>query len=249
MLVILGALKEEIAGLRRQMIIEETLIESNLHIYKGKYKNKDVLLGQTGMGRENAEQATEFILDHYPAEALISIGFAGALVENLKIGDILLSKSLYLEEVETKEGTEIQNPICSDASLISAAGTRQNNTPGFSQVSSVTVVKPVSKPKEKLILGKTFHAEAADMESYWIGRMASTRSIPFISIRAVSDTVKDKLPPFERFLVSGKWLWKKAMIYFMAHPRQMVKLFCLYRNTHKARKNLTAFMGSFVVNL
>ncbi len=161
MIVILGALKQENVDLRRQMIIEETLTERNFRIYKGKYKNKDVLLGQTGMGRENAEQATEFILEHYTTEALISIGFAGALVEDLKIGDIILSKTLYQGEEETKEGLEIQNPICSDANLISAAGTKQDGTLGFSLVSSITI------------------------------------------IRAVSDTLKDTLQPFERFLDSG----------------------------------------------
>lgn len=250
MLVILGALKEEIADLRRKMIIEETSSEQNYHIYKGKYKNKDVLLGQTGLGQENAERATEFILERYPATALISLGFTGALVEELKIGDIVLSTTLYSREGQTEETPKIQSAIYPDANLISIAiETQKVKMTGFPQVSSVTVANPITDPKEKLALGKTFHAEVVDMESYWIARITSARRIPFLSIRAVSDTVKDTLPPFDRFLNSGNRQWKRATLYFLTHPQQLIKLFSLYRNARRARKNLTTFMDSFIVRV
>jgi len=250
MLVVLGALKEEIAGLRRKMIIEETSVKQSCRIYKGKYRNKNVLLGLTGIGKDNAERATETIMENYPASALISLGFAGALVENLKVGDVVLARTLYCGDNQTEESPKIQGPIYSDAGLVSIAEERQEaKITVFPQVSGVTMEKPIVNPEEKLVLGKTFHAEIVDMESYWIARIASDRNIPFLSIRVISDNVKDTLPPFDRFLNAGSWQWKKAAIYFLIHPRELIKLFHLYRNTRQARKNLTTFMDSYIFRI
>jgi len=244
MLVILGALKEEIADMRSKMIIEDTFVEQNSRIYKGKYRDMDILLGQTGIGKENAERATEFILGKYPVSTIISLGFSGALVDDLKVGNVVLNTTLHSEETQQKERQETQNPIYSDANLVSTAtGTQEIKT---SQVSSVTMANPIVDPEKKLLLGKTFHAEVVDMESYWIARKASASSIPFLGVRAISDTAKDKLPPFDQFLNSGKWQWKKGTFYFLTHPKQLIKLFFLYRNVRQARKNLTLFMDAFI---
>ena len=116
----------------------------------------------------------------------------------------------------------------------------------FFKGSSVTVANPVSEPKAKLALGKAFRAEVVDMESYWISRIAAVNRIPFLSVRAVSDTVRDTLPPFDQFLNSGQWQWRRAILYFLTHPQQLVNLFCLYRNAQKASRSLTAFMDSFI---
>jgi adenosylhomocysteine nucleosidase len=247
MLVLLGALGGEIAGLRRQMVIEEASTERDYRIYKGKYGSKNILLGQTGLGKENAERATKFILERHPAEALICLGFAGALIEGLKVGDIILSTTLYSGDDQTQEGLRLRSPSYSDANLVSIATENQKvKMARFFKGSSVTVANPVSEPKAKLALGKAFRAEVVDMESYWIARIASVNRIPFLSIRAVSDTVKDTLPPFDQFLNSGQWQWRSTILYFLTHPQQLVKLFCLYRNVRRASRNLAAFMDSFI---
>ena len=79
MLAIVGALKEEMVDLQRRMSLEQTFAWWRCRIYRGNYAKRDVLLLQTGTGKERAEIATRFILEHYPVTALISLGFAGAL--------------------------------------------------------------------------------------------------------------------------------------------------------------------------
>lgn len=246
MLILLGAMRREISGLKREMIIEETSTECNFCFYKGKYGDKEILLGQTGIGKSRAESAMEFILTRYPATAVVSFGVSGALVEDLIAGDIVLGKTLYSKEEDQKGNPISLNTIYSDANMISTAVEIRGETAGLFQVNSVTTRNPVGDPEQKLALGRAYGAEIADMESYWIARMACSRNIPFLSIRGISDCAGDSLPPFDRFLGPDKMYLKKAILYFITHPPEWVKLFHVYRKTKIAEKNLTAFMGSFI---
>jgi len=251
MLALIGALKEEIADLRRQMVIDESSAGQGYRIYRGKYHGKDVLLAQTGMGKENAERATEFILKQYQVTILICLGYSGALVKELEAGDIALCAILHSDDEWSPESSGIQNPVYSDDDLVSMAVETQkvDGLAGFHKVSSVTTANLITEPKDKLALGRAFHAEVVDMESYWIAAMASVRRIPFLSVRAISDTVEDRLPPFDLFMDSGSLQWRRAAVYFFVRPLQLLGLFWLYRNTRLARKNLTAFIDSFTVRI
>ncbi|MCX5998536.1 MAG: hypothetical protein NTU41_02805 [Chloroflexi bacterium] len=114
---------------------------------------------------------------------------------------------------------------------------------------SVTVRRVVSDPEAKRALGQEHSAIAVDMESYWIARIALTRGVPFLSIRAISDTVHDSLPPFEKFIRrDGTMQRGKAELYYLSHPRQMVNRFRLNRNTTRAIGSLTAALDCLIAS-
>lgn len=249
MIAVLGAIREEITDLRKQMAIEETIAVQGCQIYKGKYRDRDVLLSQTGLGKERVERAAKFILERYPVTALVSLGFAGALTEELKIGDVIICPVLYYGSEQLHGDSKSGSPCYSDANLILLAAQARCKTFRLFQGSAVTVEGPVSEPKVKKALGKALSAKAVDMESYWIARVASAKNVPFLAVSAVSDTVEESLPPFDRFLDSGTWQWERAVLFFLARPQQLTKLLCLHRNARRARKSLTAFMDCFMAKL
>jgi len=251
MLALLGALKEEIKGLRRSMVLEETITQRGYHMYRGKYGNKAILLVQTGCGRERVERVTEFILEHYPITALISFGFGGALTEGLRVGDIILCSTLYCGNGQTNGEAELGNPYHSDASLVSLSlPALEREVVRLRPGTSVTVPQLVSRPEAKRALGQAFHADVVDMESYWIARITLARKVPFLAIRALSDAVQDGIPPFDQILDSdGRWRWQRAALYFLPRPQHLLKLFTLYQSTRQARKSLTALVDYLVVRL
>ena len=249
MLIIMGALKEEIKDLLSPMVLDETSSWKGCHFYRGSYKNKGVVLVQTGIGKNQAEEATRFVLDHYPVTALISLGFAGALTENLKIGDIVVCVTLCCAGEHEAIPPSKSKYYNSDASLISLAERNvQSKTTSFHQGSSVTVAKPASTQEAKQTLAKTFSADVVEMENYWIAQIASARQIPFIAIRAISDTLQDSLP-IDFIDSHGDIQWKLAIPRLAAHPQNILKLFNLFRNAGQARKNMTIFIDRFIDNL
>jgi adenosylhomocysteine nucleosidase len=250
MLALLGAFGQEIVDLRRQMVIEEVVAERDCKLYRGKFGNRDALLVQTGMGKERAENATQFILERYPVTAIISLGFAGALTPELKIGDVVVCSTLHCAPSLEQEEQGVE-PCAPDANLLSLASQGSGDRAiGFCLGSGVTVSQLDSSTQKMQELSETFHAHIVDMESYWIARIALARQIPFIAIRSVSDTIQDSVKPFDQVLASdGKLLWKKAVLCFLLHPQYLMNVFTLFRNTRPAKRNLAAFVSHLVTKI
>ena len=250
MLALLGAFAQEIAGLRRQMAIEEVVASPVCRIYRGKLRGKACLLVQTGMGRERAENATHFVLDHYPVTALISLGFAGALTPDLTIGDVVVCSTMHCASRFEKEDGRLE-AYAADANLLALAssGPRDAST-SFLLGTGVTVPRLVSSPQRKQELGHEFRAQIVDMESYWIARMASARLVPLITIRSISDTLQHGLQPLDHILApDGRLLWKRVAPYFLLHPQYLASVFTPFSNMQRAKGNLTAFVSQLVARI
>jgi adenosylhomocysteine nucleosidase len=250
MLAITGAFGQEIVDLRRQMAIEEVIARRDFRLYRGKLKNKDTLLVQTGMGKERAENATQFILERYPVTAIISLGFAGALATELRIGDVVVCSTLHCQPGLGQEEQRLE-PCAPDANLLSLASQGSGDrATRFCLGCGVTVLQLNSSTQKMQGLSENFHADIVDMESYWIARIASARQIPFIAIRSISDNMQSSVQPFDQILASdGELLWRKAVLCFLSHPRYLLNVFTLYRNTRPAKRNLAAFIGDLVTKI
>jgi len=250
MLALLGALGEEITGIRRQMTIDEVIAAPDCKLYRGKYRNRDCLLVQTGMGKERVETATRFILGQFRVSAIVSLGFAGALTAELRAGDIIVCSTLCYCNGRTHGGLESES-LSSDASLLALI----TRALGSSRIrlyygSSVTVPQLLSNPESKERLYKISRAHIADMESYWVARIASQERIPFLAIRAVSDTCQESLPPFDRILAGdGSRLWGKTFSHLVLHPQDLLRLPGLYSSSRKARNSLTDCVAQIVANM
>jgi len=57
-------------------------------IYSGEY---DIVIARSGMGAERSEKTAERVIGEYKPDLIISAGFCGALVDELKIGDVIVS--------------------------------------------------------------------------------------------------------------------------------------------------------------
>jgi len=250
MLALLGAFGQEIVDLRQQMIIEEVVVQRYCTVYRGKFKNRDALLVKTGMGKERAENATEFILERYTVTAIISLGFAGALTPELSIGDVVVCSTMHCASGFEKEKGAVE-ACAADANLLALASyVPGDGTTRFCLGSGVTVTQLDSSPQRMQELSHNFHAQIVDMESYWIARIASARQIPFIAIRSISDTMQHGIQPFDQILTSdGKLLWKRAVLCFLLHPQYLMNVLTLLRNTRPAKRNLTTFVSHLVTKI
>ena len=250
MIALLGALRQEVSDLRRQMSLVEVLAEPTCHLYRGEYRGRDVLLAQTGVGRQRVEAATKLILGHYPVTTLISLGFAGALVEELEVGDVVICATLHCA-LGRIQGAPRPRSFSSDDGLLRLATEALEGTAlRFCIGSGVTVPQPISSPEKKRELGSAFQAHIVDMESYWIAKIASDKQIPFVAIRAVTDTCRDYLPPFEQMMTAdGRWQWKEVFSYFLRHPLHLATLLGLSHNARRARENLTTCSDCLVTKI
>jgi adenosylhomocysteine nucleosidase len=239
-ILLLGAFAQEIDGLRRQLDVEEVITGQDYKLYRGSYENRDILLVQTGMGKERAEIATKSVLARYPVTAVVSLGFAGGLNPELEIGDVVLCSTLYRKNGSGQEDPKAE-PYTSDADLISLASECPDDIEADCLIGScVTVLELDTDPQKQQELAETYQADVVEMESYWIAKIASDRGIPFIAVRAMSDRGSD-VQPFEEILApDGSLLWQEAVVSFTIHPHYLIKVFNLYLQVRVAHRNMTA---------
>ena len=151
-------------------------------VCQGGLKGRHVVVSQSGTGRQAASHAAEaLILGHNPGW-IISAGFAGGLVPELKRHDVVMADSV----VDT-DGNRLAIDLKVDPQSLARA-------PGVHVGRLVTVDGVVRLPEEKRSLGEKHQALAVDMESYAVAEVCRRRQRRFLAVRVISDAVDDELP-------------------------------------------------------
>ncbi len=244
-IAILGAVTEEIAGIKREINISDRVRLDKSEAWFGKYQGRNIVLVRTGVGRKRAQNATQQVIDKFNPEVIISMGYAGALTEGLNVGDMFVASTILSPESDSNS-FEMDDP--KNLKWLELA----KNTPPPENVKLkigrlITVDMVVHTPKAKKELGSRFRAEAVEMETLEIALLARVNKIAFISIRGISDAVNHELIDCSSFLGSDGELSKlRAGWYVLTHPKSLKNAFSLRSNTQIATQNLTDFISRLI---
>ena len=111
----------------------------------------------------------------------------------------------------------------------------------------LTVDNPVCKPEEKRALGIRYPILAVDMETAGILPVAMENNLPFLSVRAVTDTVEQELVNFSSCVnKTGQVSKFKAGWHIFIHPSTISKICSLREHCRTATYNLTYFLAEFL---
>lgn len=219
MIGIIGALDVEIAGIKNLMtdVREETI--SKINFYIGKINGQDCVLAQCGVAKVNAAMCTQTMILMFKPKAIINTGVAGALNKEINIGDIVVSSSVVhhdanIIEDEGKEsgmlfprGTiqfsdESITKIDADKALADRLIEGCKNIDGV-KVFYGTVASGeqfISSKVARIEIGEFFNAYCCEMEGAAIGQVCYRNDVPFVILRAISDTIDDNdFMDFEKF--------------------------------------------------
>ncbi len=138
----------------------------------------------TGPGRKAAVSGLEQLLQCRP-DMVLNLGVAGALSEDLDSGDIL-SPGLLRHELLT-------------LGISSGLKARMDKVLGLSGISSrdgilYTSEKVINATEEKGRLYRKRLAHAVDMEAFFLARGCERATIPFYTVKAISDTARHYVP-------------------------------------------------------
>lgn len=155
-----------------------------------------VLVLQGGLGGAMAGEAARKLLDRAAKlKLLVSCGFSGGLVEPLGVGGVVLG-SFVLARPSLEQSAKNDAVLDCSAELRAKTSKALSSAEiAFREGRLVTLGQPVLRPEEKRSLGKVAQADAVDMESAAVGRIAREKQIGFLALRTISDAVNDELPP------------------------------------------------------
>ncbi len=245
MLALIAAIAQELRSLKRSLQAREAFVQGACRIFDARFGPTPVLLVQSGMGRDNAERAFNLLLTRQGAIGpLLSIGFAGGLAEGVDCGHIVLCSSFRCEQDSGEPVYDADSPLLKRAQR--AFGTE----PALRTGRCLTVSRPVAGLALRRRAAQAFGADVADMESYWLARLAARHDIPFLGVRAITDTGDLELSPFDRCVGSdGRMAIAAVIPALLRRPWRMSRAVSITRRVTRAGEALARSVARLIPSL
>jgi adenosylhomocysteine nucleosidase len=195
------------------------------------------LLAVAGMGAARARMAGMRLLDA-GATALISWGTVGALAPGVDAGTLVIP----VRVVDSCGQVFITDEAWRQRMLRRANGRLLRTTPGLlAQAGQV-----IRTPGEKRDLHQRLGAVAVDMESAALAEVAREAAVPFIVVRAVTDTARMSIPGSVMHAMdpAGRIHLRRLLSGVLCHPADMIALVRLAKGYRAAAAALTTFAGA-----
>ena len=201
-LVVMSAFPPELTRLLAEADIYDTLATGDATCYVGTLEGNEVVLVLSGIGLERAAATTRAVLDSFTVSALVFSGIAGGINPGLNIGDVTIPARWGHADGDLGPGDEsfwlgVDERMLDIATEVSRAVVLLDSTPeGVSLKHEPSVVTGgngvsnsffVDDAEYRAWLWKTFEANAVDMETAAVARVAAEKGVPYIAFRSLSD--------------------------------------------------------------
>ncbi|WP_342598454.1 5'-methylthioadenosine/S-adenosylhomocysteine nucleosidase [Psychrobacillus sp. FSL H8-0483] len=210
-IAVIGAMEQEVELLRSEIKNAETKIIANSEFTVGTYKNHEVILLKSGIGKVNAAMTTTILLNEFKPDYVINTGSAGGYDPNLEVGAIVISDEVRHHDVDvTAFGYEIgqvpQLPAAFKANVhlmelaeaaVKEIGEHQTAT-GLIATGDIFMHNP---EKVEIVRQNFPQMKACEMEAAAVAQVCHQFDVPFVVIRALSDIAgKESSVSFDEFL-------------------------------------------------
>ena len=198
MIGIIGAMEEEVAALKDEMMNPEVTEAASMTFYKGVLCGKEAVVVRSGIGKVNAAICAQILVDRFGVDILIHTGVAGSLDARIDIGDVVVSTDAVHHDMDASTFGDPVGQVPrmdtfafpADERLIRlAVEANEKANPQLhtftGRVATGDQFITSQEVKDRLI--ENFHPLCVEMEGVSIAHVAYLNKIPYVIIRAISD--------------------------------------------------------------
>lgn len=195
---IIFALKEELEETKKLFDNIKTHSMYNLEIFECKTDRVICYLVESGMGKVNAGRSAQILIDKMDVEYILNVGVAGSISKEVNKCDVVVGNKLVQHDYdaimlgyEKGELPGIGKYIDCDQELVKIA---KEITIDSNVVIGTIASGDIFVTEEKMgaKINKKFGALCVEMEGAAIAQVCYLCNIPFLVIRAISDSPYDK---------------------------------------------------------
>ena len=238
---ILGAMAQEIDEVKALLTDKTTVKIANREFVVGKINGIGCVVAFSKWGKVAATITATLLIQEFGVTDLLFIGTAGALANDLKVGDIVISKRLVQHDLDARPIiSRFELPLLnrvyvdSDPELTKLAGRAVGNLINKGVVSMVgeQAVKDFSlaptlhfgdiasgdqfinsDDKRNEILGLLPDVKCVEMEGAAVAQVCLEFAVPFTVIRTISDTADHNARiDFGKFIVEVANAYSRAIV-------------------------------------
>ncbi|NPA59391.1 MAG: 5'-methylthioadenosine/adenosylhomocysteine nucleosidase [Epsilonproteobacteria bacterium] len=208
-IAIMGAMPEEIAPILEKLQDYKTTKYANNTYYEATYKGVELVIAYSKIGKVFSTLTATTMIEHFRCDRLLFSGVAGAISPELKVGDLIIATKLSQHDLDI---TAFGHPfgyvpegavyIQTDKDLISL-GKEVALDMGKTVKEGIIATGDqfVANEERKNFIGKTFNADALEMEGASVAVVCDALDVPFFILRAISDAADmDASFSFDEFL-------------------------------------------------
>lgn len=194
-IAIIGAMPSELADIRNMLGKAEIKHISGFDFHISEYKGNKIVNSCCGIAKVNAALCTQVMIDNFSPDCVINTGVAGGMNSCVKVCDIVISTEVLPHDLDPhflndyppycavfkadEKLIETAEKICSENGIKSHRG-RIVSGEAF-----------VSDSVLKAKIQEDFSPHAVDMESAAVGHACFLNSMPYVSVRCISDNADD----------------------------------------------------------
>lgn len=210
MIGIIGAMRAEVDALIEKLTDRTVEEISGIPFYTGKLEGKEVVIAPCGVGKVFAATCAQTMILRFAPEYVLHTGVAGALHQDLSVGDIALASALVQHDMDTSPLGDPKGLISgidliklpTDKALLEAIGAAATQ---LSLSHKVGVIASgdrfIATTEDKRAVASEFDAIACEMEGAAIGQVCFINKTPLCVIRAISDSLEgDGSMEYPKFL-------------------------------------------------
>lgn len=214
---IMGAMHEEVEGIIAHIESKKITELSNRIFYEGKFFGADVVVVFSRWGKVAAATTATLLIQHFGVNKIVFTGIAGAVVPDLKLGDIVVGQRYFQHDMDSRPflkryeipltgRTSIEAPQAEVELAQNAVYNFLKNAKEFRKTLLEHQISAPSMHLGDIASGDLFVAGAqrkaninnnlpsvlcVEMEGAAVAQVCFDFDTPFVVIRSISDTAND----------------------------------------------------------
>jgi len=197
-------------------------------------KDRNCVMVTSGMGLMRAIDATRALLSITTPDLLVSFGIAGAVSDDLNIGDVVVARSTCLLE------KGLPGQVRSLATLSQAAWNAASQGLQAEGACLVPGTAITTRGSQVVLKGLVQMAHPVlEMETVGLAQIASDMGIPLVSIRSISDGPRSPIPFDLGGILDGNDNIRidKVIMQVLRRPQMIFQVHQLMQNSRRAADN------------
>ena len=175
----------------------EVIEKAMLKFYAGHIMKTEIVTLYSGVCKVNAAIAAQLLIDYFNVDGIINAGTAGGIDEKIQILDTVVSDRTAYHDMSEDILTEFhpwlkENYFRSDREMYSAAKKYSYSSDYPIVFGTMVTGEQFIEDERRAEISRKYSPLSVDMETAAVAHVCYVNSIPFLSVRTITDTADRK---------------------------------------------------------
>lgn len=210
---IICAMPEELKELLNHLANKTSQQFGDKQYHSGTISNQPVVLVESGIGKVEAGITTEHLITNFHCDVIINSGSAGGIGEHQQVGDVVISTATAYHDADATAFNYEYGQLPGQPARFPASVEWADKLATAGRKTGLNIEKGLIVSGDQFIASKEAIANikkhfpdalSAEMEGAAVGQVSHDHQIPYVVVRAMSDTGdEDAGVSFDDFIVEA----------------------------------------------